>query len=447
MLKFVNIRGDLFAAAFCFFAQAVIKLASSLILTRILLPEAYGVITILMSIVYVIELIADINVTLFIVRDKDAEQRRYLDTAWTLRLGRSLLNSVVLFVCAPLICSSIYQLPALTAPLRVFSLWFIFNGLESMSFPLAIRRKRSRIVMYSELAASILATAATLLYCHYSRDYWGIVYGILLNRLIVVVMSYQFYRDLRPRLRWDWAAAREVLQFTKFSMPSSMITLGLSQFDKVAFLRLFDLNLLGVYGLAGNIASPIESLIARISQTVLYPRVAHNARDNRETYGLKYYTENTKLFVSILILPALVGGASHFIVAVLYPPRYAQASVVLQAFMVRAALLSFASPAEDLLIAAGETQVILLGNVLRAAWIVSASVAGYYVFGFVGFAYGVALGGLPPLIYYLWLQRQKGLLIVKYEIYKVALTVGVAALAFLTSGLLSAWWPAVRHHA
>ena len=34
-------------------------------------------------------MLADINVTLFIVRDKNAEQPRYLNTAWTMRLIRA----------------------------------------------------------------------------------------------------------------------------------------------------------------------------------------------------------------------------------------------------------------------------------------------------------------------------------------------------------------------
>jgi O-antigen/teichoic acid export membrane protein len=101
--KFINLKGDLFATAASFGTQAVIKLSSSLILTRLLRPEAYGIITILMSVTFVIELIGDINVTLFIIRDKNGEEPKYLNTAWTLQLGRSLLNAVVLFFCAPLI--------------------------------------------------------------------------------------------------------------------------------------------------------------------------------------------------------------------------------------------------------------------------------------------------------------------------------------------------------
>jgi len=72
--KYVNLKGDLFATAASFGTQAIIKLGSSLILTRLLRPEAYGIITILMSVTFVIELIGDINVTLFIIRDKNAEE-------------------------------------------------------------------------------------------------------------------------------------------------------------------------------------------------------------------------------------------------------------------------------------------------------------------------------------------------------------------------------------
>jgi lipopolysaccharide exporter len=445
--KFINLKGDLFATVFCFGAQAVLKLGSSLILTRILNPEAYGIIAIVLSIAFVLELIADINVTLFIVRDANAEQPRYINTAWTMQLARGLLNFAILFLLAPIIASSIYDLPALTTPLRVTSVVFIIGGLQTMAFSLAIRHKQARIIMYSELIAAILSSVFSLIYCYYSRNFWGILFGILLNRLLMTAISHLFYRQLRPRLQFDKAAARDILGFTKYVMPSSMLTLALSQFDKIVFLRLFNLNLLGVYGLAGNISNPIEGLITKISQSVLYPRCAHNYRTNRDTFSLAYYTENVKLFISILILPAAVGGAAQWIISVLYPARYAEAGAILQAFMLRAALLSLASPAEDLLIATGEYQVILHGNILRAVWMFGGSLGGFYLFGFMGFVYGAALSGLPPLIYYLWLQHKKGMLIAKYEIYKVAFVGSVAMLAYVISTFIATLWPTLRFRA
>jgi lipopolysaccharide exporter len=438
----INLKGDLFATVFCFAGQALIKLASSLVLTRILRPEAYGIITILMSIVFVVEMLSDIGVTVSLVRHRQGEEPSYLNTAWTLRLSRAALNSAVLFLSAPAI-AALYHAPALTAPLRVCSIWFVLNGLESMSFAVAIRRHNSRVIMYSELLATSLSTGFSLTYCYFSRDFWGLVYGTLLNRALIVLMSHQFYRDVKPRLQIDRAAARELFKYTRFSIPSSILTLGLSQFDKVLFLRLFDLQLLGIYGLAGNIAGPIESLISKISQLVLYPRCASNYRADLDTFSRKYYTENTKLFLSMLIVPAAVGGASHLIISVLYDPRYAQSALVLQAFMLRAVLLALASSAEDLLIAAGQSHIILVGNVYRAATLVVLSLSGYALYGFTGFAYGTALSGLPPLLYYLWLQRAKGFLVARYEIYKVAFASGIALSSYLASEVLLTMWPAV----
>jgi len=398
----------------------------------------------LLSIIYVIGNIVDTNVTLFIVRDKNGEQPRYLNTAWTIRLIRSVLSCVVLFVCAPLIATKIYDLPSLILPLRVSSLWFLIDGFETMTFPLAIRRKQARLQMYSELASSVLSTTFSIVYCYRYHTFWGIAFAILLNRLFMTVLSYQFYRELRPRLSIDRAAALEILQYSKFTVPSSLLTLSLGQFDKVIFLRLFDLRLLGLYGLAGNIAGSIEALITKISQAVLYPRCAYNFRENPDTFTQRYYTENTKLFVGILAMPAAIAGAAHLIITVLYDSRYSEAGSVLQALAIRAVLLSLASPAEDLLISAGQFHVILVGNILRAVWIVLGSLVGYHFLGFLGFIYGLSLSGLPPLVYYWWLQRSKGMLIAKYEFYKVAFVLGVGITAYMCCTLFLALFPGFR---
>ena len=442
--RFVNLKGDLFATTFSFGAQAVIKFGSSMILTRILRPADYGVLTVLMSIIFVVEMLADLGVGIFIVRDPKGDDPRYLNTAWTMRLGRAVLNTCVLLIFGPLIAKYFYHAPQLALPLRVISFWFVLAALESMAFPLAVRRKRSRIIVYSELVTTLIATSFTIVYCRYSRDYWGMIFGTLLSRVLMATISYFYYPENRPRLQWDRAAATEVLKFTRYTMPSSMLTLGLSQFDKVVFLRLFDLNLLGVYGLAGNIAGSVDSLISKISQMVLYPRVAHNFREDPANFTRKYYSENLKLFASVLLLPAALGGSAHFVITLLYPPRYATAGLVLEAFMLRSALLAFAQPAEDLLIAVGEYQVILIGNVYRAVSLLAGSLVGYFLFGFLGFVYGVALSGLPPLLYYWWLQHSKGFMILRYEAYKVAFFMGIALSSYLASSLLLYLWPAAH---
>lgn len=440
--KLINLKGDFFSAVAVFCAQGVIKLSSSLVLTRVLTPDAYGLMAIIMSIMLILVMLSDVGFSLAIVRSPKGDEQSFLNTAWTIRIGRAVLNSSILFFAAPL-AAAIYHAPALTAPLRALALWLFIDGFESTSFPLATRRKVPRIPMYSELAGTFVSATFSVIYCCLTRSYWGMLWGMVLSRVCVVSISHLFYRESRPKLQWDRAAAKEIFSLGRFIMPSSAITLVLNQYDKAVFPRLFSLELLGVYAVAGNISGPIESLINTASRLILYPRCAHNYRTDESTFAVKYYTDNLKLFIGILAIPASIGGAAHLLITLLYDPRYRQAAEVLQAFMVRASLIALGAPAEEMLMATGESRLYLIGNIYRAIWLPVASIAGYYLYGFMGFTYGVALTGLPALAYYWWLQKRKGMLIARYEIYKVAFLCAVAALAFVASGVLGLLLP---HH-
>ena len=435
IFKKINIHGDLFASVITFAGMAVVRFGSSIILTRILRPDAYGIITILMSISFTLAMLSDIGTATSIVRAPNGDSPHYLNTAWTLRFGRAVMNAAILYFAAPLIVH-LLATPALAAPLRVFALWFLIDGLESNSVPLAARRRQTRLIVYSEFTATLISTICTVIFCAITRSFWGMVYGLLLNRALFVSFSYLYFRDARPRFHFDPVAARDIFQFTRYIMPSSVLALLLSQFDKFVFLRFFDLRLLGIYGVAGNIAGQAESLISRTSEMVVYPRCAHNYRTDRQTFAEKYYVENARVFAATGGVVATVGGAAHFIISLLYDPRYAMAGVVLQALMVRSALMSLGSPAENLLIAAGESKVILVANIIRATAVVCGSMAGFYAFGFVGFLYGLALSALPPLIYY-WIRQSKiGALIPRYELYRLAYLAVIATTAFAGSRML-----------
>jgi O-antigen/teichoic acid export membrane protein len=309
----------------------------------------------------------------------------------------------------------------------------VIDAFESNSIPIAARKKNTRLVVYSDFIATVISTVFTVLYCYFSRTFWGMVYGLLLNRALFVGFSYLFYREFRPRFHFDRAAAREIFQFTRFVMPSSVLSLVLSQFDKVVFLRFFDLRLLGIYGVANNISGQVESLISRTSEMVVYPRCAHSFREDPRTFPEKYYSDNVRVFAVTGGVVAAIGGSAQLLIAILYDPRYALAGTVLQTVMIRAALLSLSSPAETMLIATGQSHIILVGNIYRAIALVLGSVIGFYLFGFIGFLYGMALSGLPPALYLLLRQWKLGAPIFKYELYRATYMTVIAVAAFVAS--------------
>ena len=84
MLRKINLRSDLLATVICFAALALIKLGSSVILTRILAPEAYGVIATLSSIVAFIEMFSDLGVLGLMIRHEQGDEQQFVNTMWTI---------------------------------------------------------------------------------------------------------------------------------------------------------------------------------------------------------------------------------------------------------------------------------------------------------------------------------------------------------------------------
>ena len=157
---------------------------------------------------------------------------------------------------------------------------------------------------YTELGATVVSTAFVITFSYFWRDHRGMIWGMLVNRALMTAASFCFYRHERPRLQFDRSVAKESMGFARYTVPSSLVTLLVSQFDKFVFLKLFPIQMLGLYGLAGNVAGPVDGLVAKIARSVLFPRCAEAFRREPSSVRDKYYSQNVKLVALILFMPA-----------------------------------------------------------------------------------------------------------------------------------------------
>lgn len=435
--------GELFYVTLSFGLVAVIRLVSSVVLTRILYPEAYGLVAIVSSIVFTVEMMSDLGVATLMVRHEKAESEVYLRTLWTVRFLRSAINGAIVLLVAPLL-ADVYGTPELARPLQFFALFFLLQGLESMSLLRAIRNKKASKVSLIEVISLLLATAVAILVSLHTRDHVGMIVGIIVNRGATTALSYALGDPFRPRFVLDRTVCRDLFQIARFVMPSSMLTMAISQFDKVIFLRLFDLTLLGLYGLAANVIQAVDSIVVTLTQNVLTPQLAEAFRRDRSSAMRVYYRDNLRLQAFVLLLPAAVGGAAPLIVEILFDPRYESAALILQAFALRSVSLAFYSSAENLLVASGHNHIGLMGNVLRALWLMPGVLIGYHWFGFRGFLLMAVLYNVPGLCYYYWLQAREGLVVLRYEIYRLALAAAVFGATFALAPLGSMAFKALK---
>jgi lipopolysaccharide exporter len=422
----VNFKGELFSSTFTYGVTAAIRLGSSLVLTRLLSPEAYGIFGILLSFLFIIELMSDVGTVGLLIRHERGNEVKFIHTIWTVRLIRCSLNFCIVFFGAPVI-AALYKTPLLTSAFRTLSFWFLLMGAESMSFILAQRDQRARIANYSDMASSAAMTFFVIGVASVLKNHFALIYGALLQRALLMIASYFFYRNIGIGLAFDRQALAEQFRFARYVLPSSLLTIVLSQYDKIVLLKLFNLTILGVYGIAQNMLGPISGVIIHNARVVLYARCAEYFRTNRETARSRYYTENHRLLTVGTILPAAIAGFSQSIVAILYDTRYVMVGPILMITGLATIFVAFQYASENLLVASGRSYVVLLSNVIRLCTVIPASLLGYYFFGFYGFLWFNLAGMIPLLLYFFWEQKRSGLLDAASELRRM----GEALVIFL----------------
>lgn len=108
----------------------VAQLVVQLVLARILAPEAFGVLAILLVFTQIADSVAQSGMGTALIQREGAGLREYSTALW-LSLGLAAALYVLLFLAAPVI-EAFYGMPGLTAPLRVLSLTFVFNAFNSI---------------------------------------------------------------------------------------------------------------------------------------------------------------------------------------------------------------------------------------------------------------------------------------------------------------------------
>ena len=126
-LKERAIRGAIFTIV-GYGSVQTIRLASNLILTRILFPEAFGLMAIIQVFMQGVAMFSDLGVGASIIQNKRGDDPVFLDTAWTLQVARGALLFIVIFLISTPI-SRIYNAPILAELMPVAGFSALIGGL------------------------------------------------------------------------------------------------------------------------------------------------------------------------------------------------------------------------------------------------------------------------------------------------------------------------------
>ncbi|GAO34671.1 polysaccharide biosynthesis protein [Sulfuricella sp. T08] len=402
-----------------FVTSQVIRLGGNLVLTRLLFPEAFG----LMAIVYVLmaglALFSDLGINQSIIQNRRGDSPEFLNTAWVVQILRGVLIWVAILLIAyslPAVVSmkwvpagSVYADPLLPSILTLFSFTSLIQGFESTKFALAQRMVQLKRVTFIELFSQITALLVMLIWVWLYPSIWALVGGAIVSTTVRCVMGHLWLPGPANRFGWDSQAFKEIFHFGKWIFLLSLLGFLFLNGDRLILGGMLDATWLGVYSIAYLLSNSAMSLYSSILSRVLFPALSEVVQNRPENLRNVYQRIRIISDFSLFGVAGFLLVAGEGVVSILYDARYHGAGNMLSILALSLIGARYAV-IEFLWMAKGHMRYLIASNFIRLLVLYAALPLGYRLAGMEGALYGISLSfyaAWPVVFYY---KAQHGLL-------------------------------------
>jgi len=374
-----------------------IRLGGNLVLTRLLVPEFFGI----MALAYVFQiglhLFSDIGLAPGIIRSSRGNEPLFLNTAWTLQIIRGLiLWCFSLIIAWPV--AKLYQEPALVLIIPTIGLNSIFAGFESTSLIILNKELRIGKLTFVELSVQFVSLICMIAIAYTYKNIWSLVFGGLIASVLKTVWSHFLDSRIRNRFLLDKTAVTELFTFGKWVFISTAMMFLATQADRLLLGKFFPLALFGIYSIAVIFAELPKNIITTLSNRVMFPVISHFSYLPRSELRLKILSKRKLLLIPLALLVALLACFGDVLVDFLYDERYQQAGWMLPLLSLGIWPLILYATIDRSLYAVGKPKYSAMGNLLKFLYMIICLPFFYMIAGKFGAVLAAAMNDLPVYI-------------------------------------------------
>ena len=396
-------------------ATQALRLGSNLILTRLLFPEAFGLMVVVGIVLFGLTMLSDVGILQAVIQNPRGDDEDFLNTAWTLQIMRGGLLCVLTW-CIAYPASLFFDKPELFGLLLAAGGQLVIAGFESTSLLTLRRQVASRKLAVIEIGVQFATFVAVVATAMVWQSVWALLIGASIGGLVRLVWSHLIDVGYRNRLEWDKSAWQEITKFGRWIFGSSVATFLSSQSDRLLLGRLLGMSTLGVYSVALMLSEVVGAAVSRVVSGVLYPVFSRVSQEEPEMLRDEYYAARLRLDAAALPALGALTMLGDFIVILLWDLRYVEAGWMLRVLAIRAAFACIMLPCEVCLVATGESRFGFIRSVVRMFAVLIGVPLGYAWGGAEGLVLAVALSEVPAA-FILWpAAARRGLFKITREI-------------------------------
>jgi len=421
------------------FASQLLRFGSNLILTRLLAPDLYGVMSVGYMLFTGLGMISDLGLGAVVARSHRGDDPTFLNVVWIAQIGRGVLMTLgALGLSAALglgaatalfPAHSVYTDRRLPGLLAVVSLYGVVYGLESTKSLWARRNLSLAALTRIDLVAQAGTTAFILTWAWIDPSIWALGVGWVFGTALRTALTHWKLPGPSNRFEWDRTAFAEIIDFGKWALVSSPISFLLSSGDRLVLGSLLDANDMGFYAIAFLLITALQTVVLKVVGYSVLPALGEIVRLRPAELKKTIYRIRRPLDVACIVTAGALFALGGPIVKLLYDSRYSPAGWMLS-LVALTLVTTQLNVFDQCLIALGRNKLLSGLNAIRLLALYSLIPLGYFFWGVKGAVAAVPLAGFVNAVILLAVQGRLGLLDLKRE---------ALALPLFAAGLTSGW--------
>lgn len=281
----------------------LISLIISIILARLLMPEDYGAVALVMVFITIANVFVTNGFGSALIQKKNADNIDF-SSVFYINILLSILLYIIIFLFAPFI-AKFYELPVISPALRVLGLRIIIAAINSVQEAYVSRHMLFKRFFWSSLFGTLISGAVGIIMAYNGFGVWALVVQYLTNTCVNTVVLW-FTVRWRPEFKCSWSRAASLTAFGWKLLISALIDTGYKQLRSLVIGKIYTSADLAYYNQGEKYPSLIVTNVNSSISSVLFPAMSQY---QSEPERIKYMTRRAIQVSSFIMWPMMIGFA------------------------------------------------------------------------------------------------------------------------------------------
>lgn len=414
-----------------------------IILARLLVPEMFGLLAMLMIIIVLCEVLMDSGFGAALIQKHNIDDYDICSTFY-FNIAIGILTGLLLFISAPII-AAFYNQPLISPMARVMSFMLVIDALGIVQANLLVRNMQFKARAKITFTAHLLAGAIGIVMAFGGLGVWSLVVQQLAAST-VRTSCFWFFCNWKPKLLFSVNSLRVMLKFSLSILATSLLSRITESTYYLIIGKLFSAYDLGIFSrsqqLQGFASGTLSMIIGRVTFST-FSKMQHKPDEFRNV------AQKTLTLVAFILFPIMAGIASvaEPLVIFLLTSKWSDTIPCIQLLCISGVLQSFDWIRQRIIHAAGRPDLTLKAEVISKI-ILFFLIAFSWRWGLYGIIAAIIFASLISFsinLRYLAKVTEYSVKKQLFDMLPYATTVGIMTLlVFLTSFLVRTYHPLLQ---